>query len=223
MTDTNTPACPPAEVQHAMAAFRRHAVTALLAGDTPSLADLAERTSRTSLSVAKAITWLEGHGALERDGDRLIGVHGLTHRPTPHTVTIGGRTVHTWCALDALAIPIALAATSTTRTTCPICGRTLTVEIRNGGLPDDPDFALWLPDVECRNVIDDFCPQANLFCSVEHLAAWRAESSDPSGRPLALSDIPDIALVEWADIAAEQTGPRSRSHHVRNQPRRHHE
>lgn len=121
MTDNTDPACPPSRLQHAIAVFRRHAFAALLDGDTPSLADLAETASRDAVGVAQAITWLEARGALERNGDHLVGAHGLTRRRTAHELTIGDRTIHTWCAFDAVTIPVALVATARATTTCPTC------------------------------------------------------------------------------------------------------
>ncbi|MGH9186754.1 MAG: organomercurial lyase [Acidimicrobiales bacterium] len=201
MTDTPDPTCPPAHLQHGIAVLRRHAFSALLADGTPSLADLAEAASRDAVGVAQAIAWLEATGALERAGDRLVGAHGLTRRPTPHTITIGDRTLHTWCAFDAVAIPVALAASARATTTCPSCNRALFVDVRDGNLPDHSDLVLWLPGGECRNVIADFCAHANLFCRAEHLATWRSVAADPPGRTLPLADVPALAVVEWADVA----------------------
>lgn len=201
MSDTTDPTGPPAHLQAAIEVFRRHAFAALVTGATPSLADLAEAASRDAVGVAQAIAWLEARGALERDGDRLVGAHGLTHRLTPHTLTIGERVLHTWCAFDAVAIPVALGATARATTTCPTCGRALAVDVRDGNLPDRTDLVLWLPGGDCRNVITDFCAHANLFCSDEHLATWRSAAADPPGRTLHLGEVPAMARTEWADVA----------------------
>ncbi|MGH9138844.1 MAG: organomercurial lyase [Acidimicrobiales bacterium] len=201
MADTADPTCPPATVQHAVDAFRRHAFAALLVTDAPRLADAAEAASREAVGVAQAIAWLDAHGALEHDGDRLVGAHGLTHRTTPHGLTVGDRTVHTWCALDAVAIPVALGATARATTSCPTCGRSLAVEIVDGQLPDRPQPVLWHPTGPCNNVIADFCAHANLFCTTEHLATWRHGAGNPPGHILTLAGVPAIARTAWADIA----------------------
>lgn len=199
--DFPTECSPPGQVRHAIEVFRRHAFAALLAGDTPSLAAVAEIASRDTVGVAQAIAWLDGRGALERDGDHLLGAHGLTHRPTPHMLTIGDRTLHTWCAFDAVAIPVALAATAQATTACPTCGRALVVDIRHGTLPDHPELVLWMPGGDCHNVIADFCAHANLFCGADHLIAWHHQAGDPPGRPLRLADVPALARADWAGIA----------------------
>ena len=66
MTDTPATGAAP-NLQRAIAAFQRHAFAALLAGDTPRVADVAEAASRDTVGVAQAVTWLEEHGELERD------------------------------------------------------------------------------------------------------------------------------------------------------------
>ena len=78
----------------AIAAFQRHAFAALLAGATPCVAEITEAASGDTLGVAHVVAWLEHHGQLERDGELLVGAHGLTRRITPHTLTIGAHPAH---------------------------------------------------------------------------------------------------------------------------------
>jgi hypothetical protein len=124
--------CPPGEHDRAIAAFQRHAFAALLGGEAPRIADVAEAANRDAPGVSQAIAWLQEHGRLELDGDLLVGAHGLTHRPTAHSLTIGEQRLHTWCAYDAVAIPVPLGATARAATTCPTCGRELVVDINDG-------------------------------------------------------------------------------------------
>ena len=198
---TDTPNCGAApDVQRAIAAFQRHAVAALLAGETPRFADVAEAASRDTLGVAHAVAWLEDHGELQRDGELLVGAHGLTRRTTPHTLTVGERTLHTWCAYDAIAIPVALDATARATTTCPACQRSLTVEIDSGRLPQTDTPVLWMPIGPCERVIDDFCPYANLFCTGQHVEDWRRATGDPDGQVVTFAQVPALARTAWADI-----------------------
>ncbi|MGH9212733.1 MAG: organomercurial lyase [Acidimicrobiales bacterium] len=203
MTDP-TACCPPPDLSRAIAAFRRHAFTSLLAGDTPRLADIAEIASRDALDVAHAIGWLENHGQLERHGELLIGAHGLTRRPTPHTLAIGDRALHTWCTYDAIAIPTAFGITAQATTTCRRCHRHLTIDINHGRTPDTSPMVLWLPAGPCANAIADFCTHANLFCNPHHLHTWRHTAGQPPGRTVTLTDVPALAQHDWADIAPPQ-------------------
>lgn len=200
MTDSPTSGASP-DLQRAIVAFQRRAFAALLARETPRVADVAEAASRDTIGVAHAVTWLEDHGELERDGELLVGAHGLTSHSTPHTLTIGGRILHTWCAYDAIAIPVALAATALATTTCPACQRSLTVDIDAGRLLETDTPVLWMPSGPCERVIDDFCPYANLFCTGEHVEDWRRSAGDPDGQVVTLAQVPALARTAWADIA----------------------
>jgi hypothetical protein len=206
---TNSPrtGCPPTALDRAVAAVQQHAFAALLAGDTPPVADIVEAAGNDTVGVAKAVAWLEDHGRLERDGNLVVGAHGLTRRPTLHTLSIGETSLHTWCAYDAVAIPVALGVTARASTTCPVCQQDLVVNIDDGHLPDGPTPVLWMPLGPCEHVIDDFCTHANLFCTPEHLHTWRQAAGDPSGEVVTLAEIPALARTAWADIA---TRPRSR-------------
>jgi alkylmercury lyase len=201
MSDPSADRCPPSDLDRAAAAFRQRAFAALLAGRTPSVAQIAEAASRDAVAVARAVAWLESHGQLERDGERLVGAHGLTHRATPHALTIEGLTLHTWCAYDAVAIPVALGATARAETTCPTCQRSLVVDVDTGRLPPAASLVLWMPTGPCDHVIDDFCAHANLFCTPEHLDTWRHAAGDPPGRAVTFTEVPTLAQRSWGDVA----------------------
>jgi alkylmercury lyase len=201
MTDFPGGCCPPSDLDRAVTAFQRQAFAALLAGEAPSVAGVAEAASRDTAGVAEAVSWLEAHGRLERDGDMLVGAHGLTRRPTAHALVIGEQKLHTWCAYDAVAIPVAIGVTARAATTCPTCGRELVVDIAEGHLSDDAVPVLWMPLGPCENVMEDFCVHANLFCGPEHLDAWRHAAGDPPGEVVALARVPALARSAWADVA----------------------
>lgn len=66
---------------------------------------------------------LAAHGRAEVDHEgRLVGVHGLTMRPTRHRFTDAGHEHHTWCAVDSIGIPAALDVENVAHTDCPGCG-----------------------------------------------------------------------------------------------------
>lgn len=196
----------PSGLDRAITAFRRYAFAALLAGEAPPVADVAEAASREAAGVAGAVSWLQAHGQLERDGDILVGAHGLTRRPTAHTLVIGERRLHTWCAYDAVAIPVALGVTAHAATTCPACGREVVVHITEGELPEVAAPVLWMPLGPGENVMEDFCVHANLFCGHEHLDAWRHASHDPPGEAVVLARVPALARSAWSDVADRPRG-----------------
>lgn len=202
MSDFTGECGPPSDFDRAVTAFQRHAFAALLAGEAPSVAAVAEAASRDTAGVADAVSWLQAHGRLERDGAMLIGAHGLTRRPTAHALVIGEQHLHTWCAYDAVAIPVALGMSARAATSCPTCGRELVVDIVDGRLPDDSASVLWMPRGPCENVMRDFCVHANLFCGPEHLDTWRHAAGDPAGEVVTFAGVPALARSGWADVAA---------------------
>lgn len=70
-----------------------------------------------------------------------VGIHGLTLDRFVHD----GRSRSTWCAFESIGIPAALRLDATTHTDCPTGRRAVRVGIV-GGIPDDGNIALWLPD-----------------------------------------------------------------------------
>jgi|GEM_PF-6538277 len=159
-----------------------------------------ELVPRRRRRVRRVTAELVGRGRAEVDEDgRVVGIHGLTLRPSRHGFVHAGRLRQTWCAYDSIGIPAALALDAEVRTTCPACGRPLQVAIR-GGQPERSDAALWLPGGEVRHLMSDFCAAADLFCSRRHLD----ELVDPAQRPgdvLGLAGAAELGREAWADVA----------------------
>jgi alkylmercury lyase len=113
-------------------------------------------------------------GRIELDAaGSVVGSLGLTLSTTKHTLEVDGTELHTWCALDALGIPVASAASGRVITSCGWCGRSLTVAIEAGVPEENDQMALWLPTGPCDNDMrEQFCSVANLFCESDHLEQW---------------------------------------------------
>jgi DNA-binding transcriptional ArsR family regulator len=184
-------------------AVRRHAFTALLDDRPMTAAELANAAALSPADVDRALAMLRAGGALETDNEgRVIGAHGLTRRRTRHSIVTSQRTWNTWCALDAIGIPIALRLEATVHTECPTCTGELTLRARDGEAVTPTDaLRLWLPGGVCGHVMDDFCAAANLFCSTEHLEQWRHDAGGPPGRPLRLGETARQGRRVWADVA----------------------
>jgi alkylmercury lyase len=166
---------------------------ALWRGERPNVADLSD-------DAATAEALVQG-GRLELDDQGLVvGVHGLTARQTAHRIEHAGGVVHTWCALDAIGIPAALALDAAAVTTCPACGAVLRVSLLGGVPADDGEMRLWLPGGDCAHLVEDFCRHANLYCTAEH-AASRVATGTP-GWAVTVTDAAAIGRVDWADVAA---------------------
>jgi Alkylmercury lyase len=165
---------------------------ALWRGERPNVSDLCH-------DAATVEAFVQG-GRLELDDQGVVvGVHGLTARPTAHLIEHAGGEVHTWCALDAIGIPAALAIDAVAVTMCPACAAVLRVPLGGGVPADDGEMRLWLPGGECAHLVEDFCRHANLYCTAEHAASTVATGTP--GWAVTITDAAAIGRVDWADVA----------------------
>ncbi len=108
----------------------------------------------------------------------------------------------TWCAVDAIGIPAAPGIDALAITACPACGRSIEVEFRAGRALEDGALRAWLPQRDCcTSVIDELCPEMNLFCSEHHLEEWRRRAGDPPGTVLTLTETEERGRQWWGDLA----------------------
>lgn len=187
-----------------MLAIRRVAFSALRHEERLDHEQLSLRTGLDGHAVNAALRWLHDAGLVERDtADRVVGIAGLTLEPTKHRLVLDSQGLYTWCAIDAVGIPAALSLDAQVTTSCAHRGATLSVRIDHGEPPADSLVRGWIPPTECDNVRADVCPLANLFCSLEHLADWRAGAGDPSGEPADLARFAELGRQAWGDLAKE--------------------
>jgi hypothetical protein len=139
-----------------------------------------------------------GRAEVDEDG-RVVGIHGLTLRPTRHGFVHAGRLRQTWCAFDSIGIPAALAIDAEVRTACPACGRPLHVVVR-GVAPEPCDAALWLPRAEVRHLVTDFCSVTDLYCDRRHLEE-RIDAARQPGDVLDVVAAAELGREVWADVA----------------------
>jgi hypothetical protein len=180
-------------------AVRRIAVAgfgALWAGRSVTLGELLGEDA-TALTEAAEHLGLRGRIELSADG-RLIAVHGLCRRPTPHRIEHDDGVVNTWCALDAIGIPAGLGIDALARTRCPTCETSLVVRLSAGEPQPLEGAALWYPEVTCGHLVEDFCSGANLFCTIDHLERWVADIPQ-AGRPMTIDEVAEVGRLSWAD------------------------
>lgn len=124
----------------------------------------AERPAVASLCDDPAVVEAQVQGGrLEVDeAGLLVGVHGLVARTTRHRIDHAAGAVHTWCALDAIGIPAALAIDATAVTSCTTCDVELRVELREGEpVGTEEPLRLWLPEGRGDHLVEYFCSHAN--------------------------------------------------------------
>lgn len=183
------------------AIVRRAAFQALLAGRAIGAADLAGTTGVARDEVARALQTLVAQGRIALDAAGVVvAAGGLSAVRSRHRLRLGDRDFHTGCAIDAIGIPAALGSDAVAETACPHCGRELTIEMQGGAALGEPGYVAWDPGAACANVMEEYCPEANLSCGHAHLDAWRAEHGDPPGRALSLGEVAELGRDWWGDL-----------------------
>lgn len=179
---------------------RRAAFGSIRQGRASTGPELAWATGLDLGAVEDAVSSLAGKGQAVVDGEgRVVASAGLSLVPARHRLQLGEARFHTWCAIDAIGIPAALGADAVARTTCPTCGRSIELAFRQGHA-DDRDPRAWLPPQDCcTSVIDELCPDMNLFCSEEHLEEWR-RAGPRVGNVLTLKETEELGRQWWADL-----------------------
>jgi alkylmercury lyase len=197
---------PPAPVD----AIQRHGLRALLGGRPATTRQISARSGLGVEEIRAGIDGLTDAGRIETEGDEIVGVCGLTVTETVHELALAETTAHTWCALDAIGIPVALGLDAEVSTPCPHCGTRLQLTLHNGEALTDRPVRLLCPTGPCPDVRADFCSSANLFCDLDHLRAWRARHRSIDGRELDLAGTAELGRAMWgryADDPEHHAGP----------------
>lgn len=147
---------------------------------------LAVHSQTDATAVESTLGALARAGRIDRDEQgRVLGSAGLTLAHGPHALEIGGHAFRTWCAFDALGIPAALEADARVETACGVCGRSITVELRDGRATVAGPAILWLA-AGGADMRADFCTPTVLLCTEAHAHVW-AEREAGRGRALGLN------------------------------------
>lgn len=115
------------------------------------------------------------------DRDRIVGIGGLSLKPTRHRVTIRGRSLFTWCAFDTLFAPEILGVPVTVASTCPASDTPIRLTVTPKAVtriePETAVLSFVTPDAEacCAGIRDAFCRHVNFFASREVAEDRRTE------------------------------------------------
>ena len=182
---------------------RRAAFMSIRKGHAPDASELAATTGRELEAVKEAVDSLVRKGEAVADGaGSVVASAGLSLAPTRHRLRLGHDEFHTWCAIDAIGIPAAFGEDAVATTACPACGRPIEVEFREGRATSDPELRAWLPVQDCcASVVDDLCPDMNLFCNQEHLEDWRRGAGRRAGTALSVAETEEVGRRWWGDLA----------------------
>lgn len=117
---------------------------------------------------------------LNQEGD-VVGM-GLRLNPTPHRFQVGGNTLFTWCATDALIFPAMLKQTALVVSPDPVTGAKIRLTVTPEGVEKvEPSSAVVsaITGIDPRDVIGDFqgtmCAYGHFFTSPETASKYISE------------------------------------------------
>jgi alkylmercury lyase len=168
-----------------------------------------ELARRTGAELGRVLEALDGWTGVFRDDDgRIVAFWGLALPQMDHRFEFDGRTLYTWCAWDPLFIAPVLGSQARVTSTCPVSGRTITLEVGPGGVRDvDPPGAVLsflrpTPDMR-DDVINSFCHYVLLFASRGAADEWVAEH--PGTFVLGLDDAFELGRRTLGRLAGGRT------------------
>jgi len=148
---------------------------------------LADSLGLSISELEPVLASLTQRGRITRADDGAVsGSHGLSVEPTAHELRLNGERRWTWCAWDAVSILAALSADGVVVSRTPL-GEPIELHFSTGRLPES-DVVVFIPELDCSSVVDEWCPLANFFVDADSAAGWSFEHDVP-GRvePLALA------------------------------------
>src|SRR5713101_282961 len=121
----------------------------------------------------------------ERDGDgNVVGIAGLSQNQHPHRFTVNGIRLSTWCAWDALFLPVMLQQTALVSSPCPSTGETIRLTITPEGVtskhPESAAISIVIPQPttsgleSVEEIWTTFCHHIHFFSTSQAAQEWFA-------------------------------------------------
>ncbi len=159
-------------------------VRLLASGQPVTVEEIAAAARRAPEDVRAALGRVAGVDWDEQG--RVVGV-GLSLVPTPHRFEVGGRTVFTWCALDALFFPALLGRPARIESPCRGTGQPVRVEVTPTDVvaaePASAVVSVVVPR-DLASVRSASCENVHLFSSREAAARWLEQHPGATLLPL---------------------------------------
>lgn len=154
----------------------RHLLLLLANGEPVPPAQIATAIGRPRREVVALLQELPG---VELDDEGNVVGMGLTLRPTPHRFEVEGRTLFTWCALDALMYPIILDRPVRIESPCPVTGTPVRLQVTAGRVesvePSGAVVSIVVPEAT-EDIRGAFCNHVHFFSSSEAASRWLADN-----------------------------------------------
>ncbi|WP_275188016.1 organomercurial lyase MerB [Bradyrhizobium sp. CSA112] len=143
-------------------------------GEPVIIAELAAAAGHPSDVVQRGVA---GWNDTEYDRQGRIVGWGLTLRPTPHSFSVDGAHLYTWCALDTLFFPAVIGRPARIESPCAATGIPikLTVDPTSGVSALDPPTAVVsiVTPEQVSSVRTAFCNPGRFFATPDAARAWQ--------------------------------------------------
>lgn len=161
---------------------------------------------------------------LDQERHEIRYAYPFSSFPTKHVVTFlnwsEAKPVYAMCAVDALGIPFMVHRDVAITSSCPQCGRPITIEVRNRRIASyaPAEVVVWMTSDRTECAAASVCPTLNYFCSPAHVEAWRSSHSKTPGCVLHLAEalfvakglFEDLLLSPPVNMEAPETGASAR-------------
>lgn len=121
--------------------------------------------------------------------DNIVAFSGLSVTPTEHQFIVNGKMLYTWCVVDAILFTEWLDVEANVRSTDPIDGSPIELQINGGQLlwtKPYPLFISWVESVDTCNIKGSLCNHVSFFASERTAKQWL--KNNPDGKILTLED-----------------------------------
>jgi hypothetical protein len=127
-------------------AVARHAFLGILDGQPVACADFAAPLGLAPVDVEAALARHLARGTMVVEDGRVVAARGLSLPPTPHALALNGRRFHAFCAVDAVAIPLAVSMDAAITSRCHQCAAPIALAIAEGTVRAPADVVIWAAD-----------------------------------------------------------------------------
>lgn len=148
-------------------------------GRPPTREALADAIGRSFDEVKRALESLRARDlvVLDQAGGSIVAAYPFAAYSTGHRVALGGQTVDSLCAIDALGAGAMHGAESSIESACAHCGVPIHIATCRAGMElaavEPASTMVWYSLAFDGCVAQSCCPSTLFFCSDDHLAAWR--------------------------------------------------
>jgi alkylmercury lyase len=151
----------------------------LARGEPVGFSEIAEEAGIDLGLVEKRLEQWPGVFTQER---AVVGFWGMAIPKVSHRFEVGGKTLYTWCAYDALFLSELIGKTATVRSHDPVTGEEIRLVVHPDQIegPNPQDIVISFLDPATtrfdENVILNFCNYVHFFTSRESGSKWVADN-----------------------------------------------